>query len=292
VSVPLTIAVIVVVYLTALLSSHVAAFDASNFQLLGWLAAATVVGIVTRSRRAELAAVLAREADRREQEAQHRVDQERLRIAQELHDTVGHTVATITVQASAAARVVETDPAQARGILDTIAEVTRDTLREIRATLGMLRAGGAADGDDDGDGKPTTAPVPTMADIDRVLGLLGARGIDVQVHRDGDPDHVPASLASVLYRIVQEAVTNIVRHAQGVTQVDVTIDQAPGLVVVAVLDNGEPVTGPVVEPPGHHGLAGMRERAMAMGGTLTTEARPEGGFEVRAVIPVGDGGHG
>jgi signal transduction histidine kinase len=286
VSLPSTAVVIVVIYLTAAISNDVPAFDAENLQLLGWFAAATGAGLVMRSRRAELAAVLRREEDRLERETRSRVDQERLRIAQELHDTVGHTVAAVTVQADAAARVVGTDPAEARELLETIAEVTRSTQREIRATLGMLRAGG------DGDGRPEIAPAPTDDDVDRVLGVLSARGIEVRVRRDGDRNAVPSSLVSVMYRILQEAVTNILRHGEGVTEVDVTIEQAPGLVVLAVLDNGAPVAGRVVEPPGHHGLQGMRERAMAMGGTLTTEARSEGGFEVRAMIPTGEGAGG
>lgn len=280
VSVPLTLGVLVVVYVTAALSHNVPRFDESNFQLLGWLVAAAGGGLVVRSRRVELAAVLAREEDLREQEAESRVDQERLRIAQELHDTVGHTVATVTIQAEVAARVLDDHPEQARTALETIAEVSRTTLQEIRATLGMLRSG-------DGEAAAAEkAPVPSVADIARVLDVLRARGLTVDFDRRGHAP-VPASLGGVLYRIVQEAATNILKHAEGVTHVWVTLECDPAALVLGVLDDGAPLAGPVVEPPGHHGLAGMKERARALGGWVTTEARPEGGFEVRAVFPTG-----
>src|SRR5262249_55108901 len=139
ISLPLTAVALVVVDVTATLSRNIASFDASNIWLLGWLVAATGVGIVLRSRRAELAAVLEREESLREQEAERRVDHERLRIAQELHDTVGHTVATVTMQAGVAAHVLDEHPEQAKAALETIAEVSRTTLQEIRSTLGMLR---------------------------------------------------------------------------------------------------------------------------------------------------------
>jgi len=279
-SLPLTLAVLVVVYTTAAASNNVPRFDERNFQLLGWLLAATGGGLVLRSRRVELAAVLAREADLREREAVRRVDQERLRIAQELHDTVGHTVATVTLQAEVAARVLDDHPEQARSALETIAEVSRTTLQEIRATLGMLRSG-------DGEAAAAEkAPVPSVADVARIIDMLRARGLTVDFDRRGDAP-VPASLGGVLYRIVQEAATNILRHADGVTHVWVTLEREPAALVLSVLDNGAPVVGPVVEPPGHHGLAGMKERAQALGGWVTTEARPEGGFEVRAVFPTG-----
>jgi signal transduction histidine kinase len=280
VSVPLTLGVLVVVYVTAALSHNVPRFDESNFQLLGWLVAAAGGGLVVRSRRVELAAVLAREEDLREQEAESRVDQERLRIAQELHDTVGHTVATVTIQAEVAARVLDDHPEQARTALETIAEVSRTTLQEIRATLGMLRSG-------DGEAAAAEkAPVPSVADIARVLDVLRGRGLTVDFDRRGHAP-VPASLGGVLYRIVQEAATNILKHAEGVTHVWVTLECDPAALVLGVLDDGAPLAGPVVEPPGHHGLAGMKERARALGGWVTTEARPEGGFEVRAVFPTG-----
>lgn len=270
-----------VVYVTALLSHNVASFDASNIWLLGWLVAATGVGIVMRSRRAELAAVLEREDFLRVQEAERRVDQERLRIAQELHDTVGHTVATVTMQAGAAARVLDEHPDQAKAALETIAEVNRTTLQEIRSTLGMLRSGNAEAATSD------MSPVPSLRDLDRVLDVVRAKGLAVTVERRGDLDDVPASLAGVLYRITQEAATNVVKHARDATRVEVTLDGDPDTVELTIVDDGAPLAGPFVGPPGHHGLEGMRERARAVGGTVTTLARPAGGFEVRAVIPTG-----
>jgi len=279
VSVPLTLAVLAVVYGTAAVSNNIASFDSRNVWLLGWLVAATGAGIVMRSRRAELAAVLEREADRREQEAAHRVDEERLRIAQDLHDTVGHTVATVSMQAGVAAHVIDEHPEQAKRALETIADVTRETLREIRSTLGLLRSGST-------DEAAERAPVPSLADATRLLEGLRARGIEVEVERRGDGP-VPAPLAGVLYRITQEAATNVLKHAEGVRHVWATIDCGPDVVDLTILDDGAPLAGPPAARPGHHGLEGMQERARAVGGTLTTTARPEGGFEVRAIIPTG-----
>src|SRR5918997_1156344 len=281
ISVPLTAVTLFVMYVIAALSDNVARFDTSSIWLLGWLVAATGAGIVLRSRRAELAAVLEREAARCEQEAAHRVDQERLRIAQDLHDTVGHTVATVSMQAGVAAHVIDHQPEQAKQALETIADVSKQTLSEIRSTLGMLRSGS------DETAPAEREPVSSLADVARVFEGLRAHGIEVDLERTGTGP-VPAPLAGVLYRITQEATTNVLKHAEGVTRVRASLVCHPSQVELTILDDGAPLAGPVVEPPGHHGLQGMQERARALGGTLTTEARPEGGFAVRAVIPTGE----
>jgi signal transduction histidine kinase len=280
VSIPLTLVVMAVVFVSAVVSSDLPTASSENLLILGWFLAATVAGFVMRSRRAELAAVLEREAARRER----RVDEERLRIARELHDTVGHSMAALGMQAGVAARVIDRHPQQAREALDNIAELSRSTLQEIRDTLGLLRS--TEEEDERSDGASDRSP---HYSVDRLIDVLRARGISVSNERWGEDSHVPTHLQPVVYRIVQEAVTNILRHARGVTEVQVTTELAPGMMVLAIVNDGEPVEAQHPAQNGGHGITGMRERAASVGGTVTADPRPGGGFDVRAVLPLDDG---
>ncbi|WP_217206517.1 sensor histidine kinase [Streptomyces sp. AC550_RSS872] len=225
-------------------------------------------GFTVRGRRAEGA----REQRRR---AERALDEERLRIARELHDIVSHNLSLIAVKAGVAGHVAEADPGEARAALKVIEETSRSALAEMRRTLGVLRTEGAPLG-----------PVP---DLDRI-GSLAA-----EAHRAGvDVDlsvHATEGLAEgtqlTIYRIVQESLTNVVRHAAP-TRCQVIVEANAREVRIDVADEGPPsVPGRTVrELPGGHGLLGMRERAMMYGGSFEAGPRPEGGFAVSVRLPV------
>ncbi|MBB5789976.1 sensor histidine kinase [Jiangella mangrovi] len=250
---------------------------------LGWLAfrigatiMAAALGESVRSRRVIAADAVRRaeEAERtRDEVARRRVDAERLRIAREVHDTVAHAIAIINVQAGVTAHVLDKRPERARETLLTIEQTSARALREMRAILGVLR------GDDDG-------PGPSLAALDELLAVARRAGLDVTVSGSVPAGALPEATDRAAYRIVQEAVTNVIRHA-GPARVAVTLDLAPGELRVAVADDGGDLTaaqqGPPVEPG--RGLAGMRERCELLGGAF--EAGPDGaGFRVSARLPL------
>ncbi|MFB7086100.1 sensor histidine kinase [Streptomyces sp. NPDC056296] len=236
------------------------------FMMTGWLVGVVALGWVRDNRLA-----LAREAEQRA------ASEERLRIARELHDVVGHHISLINVQSAAALRRLHKDPEggpqRAEEALGAIKDASREALRELRATLGVLRQ---AD---------ESAPTAPAAGLDRLGELVeGARlaGLDVRVSADGDRRPLPAEVDLAAYRIVQESLTNVTRHAHA-TAVDVRTEHGPRHVTVEVTDNGR---GPAPVGGGSgSGITGMRERARALGGRLTTGPAPDGGFTVRATLP-------
>jgi signal transduction histidine kinase len=249
---------------------------------LGWLAfrigatiMAAALGESVRSRRVIAADALRRadEAERtRDEVARRRVDAERLRIAREVHDTVAHAIAIINVQAGVTAHVLDKRPERARETLLTIEQTSARALREMRAILGVLR------GDDDG-------PGPSLAALDELLAVARRAGLDVTVSGSVPAGTLPEDVDRAAYRIVQEAVTNVIRHA-GPARVAVTLELGAGELRVAIADDGGELTdapGPPVEPG--RGLAGMRERCELAGGSF--EAGPDGaGFRVSARLPL------
>ncbi|WP_119729933.1 sensor histidine kinase [Thermomonospora amylolytica] len=230
------------------------------FMLAGWLVAVVALGWVAHSRHAYV-----REA--RERAA----GQERLRIARELHDVVGHHMSLINVQASAALHRIGRDPAQAEEALGAIKESSREALRELRATLGVLRQ---ADED------VPVAPPPGLARLEELVRAAEQAGLRVRTRTTGDAGPLPVEVDLAAYRIVQESLTNVARHARART-VTVRLDRGPDAVTVEVADDGD---GPAHGAPGS-GITGMRERARALGGELTAGPRPGGGFAVRARLP-------
>ncbi|MFG1925074.1 sensor histidine kinase [Cryptosporangium sp. NPDC048952] len=206
---------------------------------------------------------------RRAAERRQAVLEERARIARELHDVLSHTVSVMVVQAAAADDVFEHDPQQARAALQRTEQAGREALAELRWFLRSVRA------DDD-----ETGPQPTLADVDRLAGTMGEAGLRVSVTREGDAD-VPSSVQLSAYRIVQEALTNTLRHAAA-SHAEVLVQVSEAEVCVRVRDDG---TGGQPGKAGH-GLLGMRERAALLGGSLAAGPRPEGGFEVDARLPV------
>ncbi|MGI9023589.1 MAG: sensor histidine kinase [Acidimicrobiales bacterium] len=232
----------------------------------GWLLVVLAVSGVLRVRR-DRAAELERFAH---EEQQRRVGEQRLRLAQDLHDVLAHNISLINVQASVALHLLDERPDEARPALTTIKEASREALGELRTALDLLRGGGEV----------PLAPTPGLADLDALVAGVRAGGLDVRVEHFDPPAPLPPAVELVAYRIVQEALTNVTRHAQAST-VTVRIGYGDG-VRLEFTDDG--VGGPGV--PGN-GIVGMRERAAALGGTVEAGPRPGGGFRVAACLPVG-----
>jgi len=229
---------------------------------------------VRQQRWAALAARARRLEEEREERARQAVTEERLRIARELHDVVAHSMSVIAVQAGVANHVIDSRPEQARTALATVETTTRAALVEMRRLLGVLRRPDEPAG--------SLTPSPGLADVPALIAQFAEAGLAVEHAVTGTPDEVPDGVDLSAYRIVQEGLTNVLRH--GGPKAYLTIDHRPGCVRVAVADdgNGRPATG-----TGGHGLIGMRERAAVFGGTLTAGPRPDGGFEVEATVPYG-----
>jgi signal transduction histidine kinase len=209
----------------------------------------------------------------REQRASRAVAEERNRIARELHDVIGHSVSVMTVQASAVRRRLHDDQAVERQALETVEAVGREALAEMRRMVGVLRQDGQ-----DADREPP----PGLAQVGRLVEKFRAAGLPVQLEVAGAAE-LPPGLDLTAYRLVQEGLTNILRHAVSPTRVQVCIERRDGLLELAVRDDGHPVHGE--SEPGH-GLLGMQERVAVYGGTLLARPRTTGGFELVATLPV------
>ncbi|MCP9207201.1 sensor histidine kinase [Streptomyces sp. NEAU-Y11] len=212
----------------------------------------------------------------RAQAAAQAVTAERLRIARELHDMVAHSIGIIALQAGAARRVIDTQPAGARDALDAIESAGRETLSGLRRMLGALRQAAPVPGQD------TDVQGLGLADLDRLAANTTAAGVRVDVRRSGTPRPLPPEVDMSAYRIVQEAVTNVVRHA-GADACRVTIDHREDALSVEVVDGGR---GPERDTGYGYGLLGMRERVGLLHGEFTAGPRPGGGFRVAARLPV------
>ncbi|RKT55666.1 signal transduction histidine kinase [Saccharothrix australiensis] len=242
----------------------------------GFLAAAVVIGTMVAGHRAYLRVVEQRavEAERtREEAALRRAGEERLWIAQELHDTITHSMSVINVHAGVAAHLLDRDPDRARAGLVAIKEASRDVLRELRATLGVLRRA------DDG--------VPGMDGLPVLVARARRAGLAAELHVRGVPRPVPDAIGLAAHRIVQEALTNVLRHS-GASAVTVSVAHRPDAIRLRVRDDGTP---PGTTATHGTGLIGMRERALALGGSFSAGAAPGGGFLVEALLPVPTGPH-
>lgn len=250
---------------------------------VAWIVGATAIGFAIANRRAYIDEFRRRalEAERtREEEAQRRVNEERLRIARDVHDGVAHALASISLQASAAAAVIDSDPEGAREALRQIRGSSVAALAELRATLGVLRQPASRGLPSDGAEGPALEQLTGLADV------LRAGGIEVSVKREGTRLDVPPETGAVAYRIVQEALTNVLRHS-GARHADVTVSYDPAELTLTVADDGVGAQRDTMGNRGY-GLTGMRERAEAIGGLFEAGPRPEGGFVVRARLPLGD----
>ncbi|WP_433255729.1 sensor histidine kinase [Streptosporangium sp. CA-135522] len=242
--------------------------------LLGWFLAAGIAGTVSKHRRAYLqqAEQRAAEAERtREEAALRRAGEERLRIARELHDSLTHSISIIKVQAGVAVHLARKRGQEAPAVLLAIQEASGDAMRELRATLEVLRYSGGE------------LPGSGLDRLDELVERARSTGLPTTVTISGRRRALPVAVDSAAYRIVQEALTNITRHA-GPASASVRIGYGAGELVVQVDDDGH--ASPGASPAPGIGLTGMRERVIALGGRLRAAARPEGGFTVRAELPV------
>jgi signal transduction histidine kinase len=240
------------------------------------LALAITVGLGRAGRlRVNLAnarAEVAEEATRR------RSSEERLRIARELHDIIGHSLGTIAVQAGVGRHLMETEPSKGAEALDNIAQISRDSLDEVRAVVAALR-----------DDEPPYHPTPSLADLPNLIENVRATGLAVELTLPDDVEAVPRQIGAAVYRITREALTNVLRHA-GASTASVQVNHRDGRVEVAIRDNGAGSGDGRRSGSGTgHGIAGMRERAEALGGSMSAGPSSDGGFLVTATLPVGSG---
>ncbi|GAA2497856.1 sensor histidine kinase [Streptomyces gobitricini] len=259
------------VWIYAGLISDRAAMPSVVGQAMGFSLVLVRFGHVAR-RSAELARRLRAEQEER---ARHEVAEERARIARELHDVVAHHISVISVQAGLARFVFDSDPGTARTALGTIAGTSAEALEELRRVLRVLRA------DDDGG---QAAPMPGIARLEEMAERVRAGGVPVRLRVDGTPRPLPPGVDLCAYRVVQEALTNVLKHAPGSTAL-VEVHYRPRHVTVSVTDDGDGAVQDRVRTGGGHGLIGMRERAKLYGGTVSIGPRSEGGFAVRVILP-------
>lgn len=231
-----------------------------------------VLGFLAELFRAHRDRVMASARTRKEEELR-RAGEERLRIAQELHDVVAHHISLINVQASTALHLVDRQPEQAAPALSAIKDASKEALVELRSIVGVLRQS---------DESAPRQPVAGLDHLDHLISRTERAGLDVHKIVHGDPRPLPAGLDRAAFRIVQESLTNVVRHARA-TSATVRIQYGEQSLVLQIDDNGESLAGP---PKEGNGISGMRERATALGGTLTANRTPLGGLRITATLPL------
>jgi signal transduction histidine kinase len=248
-------------------------------------AAAWTIGIAVRTQRA-YAAGLKQQAEQRVRaetdRSQRALAEERLRIARELHDVIAHTMSVIAVQASVGAHVIDAHPAEGRATLRTIEQESRRALHELRAMLSVLRERGAETLD-----APTLAPAPSLSDLPALIERTQQAGLSIDVATTGRPRPLPAGVELATYRIVQEALTNVVRHANA-RHAWVELAYRPQALDITVTDDGAGADLPASTSDGH-GVIGMRERVSLHGGEFTAGPYDSRGFRIHAVLPVAVG---
>ncbi|TDQ52145.1 sensor histidine kinase [Actinorugispora endophytica] len=243
--------------------------------MLAWVLVVLISGEVARKRREYRAVVRERaeEAARtREEELRRRASDERLRLAREVHDVVAHNISLINVQAGSALYLIDSEPERAAEALAAIKQASKETLRELRSTLGVLRAV---------DEDAPRSPLPGLDRLDELVAGARTAGVGIRLRVTGEPRRPAAGVDSAAYRIVQESLTNVVRHS-GAGSVTVDVGYAADGVSILVVDDGR---GPADGGAPGNGINGMRERAVALGGELDAGPPPGGGFRVRAWLP-------
>ncbi|WDG31789.1 sensor histidine kinase [Streptomyces sp. CA-278952] len=263
-------------------------YSQENLGVFAWTGMAGAAGDAVRSRRAFVDAIRERaeRAERtREEEARRRVAEERLRIARDLHDVVAHHIALVNVQAGVAAHVMDKRPDQAKEALAHVRDASRSALNELRVTVGLLRQ--------QGDPEAPTEPAPGLAVLGALVDTFRNAGLPVEVAGSDHGNRLPAAVDLAAYRVIQEALTNVRKHAGAGARAEVSVVRVGATAEVTVLDNGR---GCAARRPGAgadddldsggHGLVGMRERVTALGGALTAGPRYGGGFRVHAILPV------
>lgn len=246
---------------------HSAAPWGQEIVIATWVVAIVAVAELVRTRREQWV----RERAERAQAAKRRADEERLRMARELHDVLAHSISVINVQAGVGLALLDTDPEQARTALTTIKAASKEALGEVRQVLDTLRTPGDA----------PRAPAPGLGRLPELVEQAGSAGLTVDV--DGEPPRLAPGTDLAAFRIIQEALTNVVRHS-GSRHARVHLAHDTRELRLRIDDDG-PATGADAGGSGN-GLAGMRERAAALGGTIEAGPRPDGGFRVLAVLPL------
>jgi signal transduction histidine kinase len=241
-----------------------------------WLLVVLVAAEVGRARRDQVAEALRT----REEEARRRASEERLRIARELHDVVAHNISLINVQASTALHLIDERPEQARTALAAIKHASKEALGELRSVVDILRQSD--------EGPPPRAPAPSLARLDDLVSRVRAAGLEVLAKVEGDARPLPAPVDLAAFRIVQEALTNVHRHA-GASTATVHVTYGEHDLTVQVDDDGRGTSSSGASGGGA-GISGMRERAVALGGELEAGPRGGGGFRVLARLPL-EGDH-
>jgi signal transduction histidine kinase len=245
--------------------------------LTGLVTAALFLGTTVRTRREYLSALedRARRLEReRDQQARLAATAERTRIAREMHDVIAHSLSVVVALADGAAASQRKDPAEAEGAMQQVAATGRQALTEMRRLLGVLR-----------DDEPATrAPQPTLARLDELLEDVRATGLTVQFTVTGAPQPLPSTAEATVFRVVQESMTNVLKHAQSVSVVNVRVAWSPEALTVHITDDGH---GPLSAASTRgHGLQGMRERVALYDGELTAGPTDTGGWQVRAHLPL------
>lgn len=238
-----------------------------------WLTAVLTVPEVFRVRRERFI----EESRSRAEERKRRASEERLRIAQELHDVLAHNISLINVQAGTALHLLDERPDRARPALAAIKEASNEALGELRSVLDLLRA--------EGDGAPRS-PTPGLNQLDALIARTSAAGLKARKRVEGTPRALPATVDRAAFRIIQECLTNVARHA-GVATAAITLRFGERDLEIEVEDDGRgaPSPGFPLQGTGGNGIPGMHERALALGGELEAGPRAEGGFRVRALLP-------
>ncbi|MFE2162704.1 sensor histidine kinase [Streptomyces lydicus] len=290
---------VVVLTASAMLCGPSPWYAQENLAIFAWTGMAAAAGDAVRSRRAFVNAIRERaeRAERtREEEARRRVAEERMRIARDLHDVVAHHIALVNVQAGVASHVMDSRPDQAKEALAHVREASRSALDELRATVGLLRQSD--------DPKAPTEPAPGLGVLDQLVERFVHAGIPVDLDVQEQPRQLPASVDLTAYRVVQEALTNVHKHAGEGARATVRIVHSDSVLTVTVLDDGAGRAGvprqkggdraaaesggpgAPEDSGGGHGLIGMRERVFALRGTVVTGPRAAGGFQVRVTLPL------
>ncbi len=248
-----------------------------------FVGAAWLVGWNLRRRRAgwaELRARTERLEREREEEARRAVSEERLRIARELHDVIAHSMSVIAVQSGVGNHVIDTQPGEARQALAAIEATSRAALTEMRRLLGVLRQ--------EGEPRGSLTPAPGLADLTSLVAHVQEAGLRVWINVEGERKSVPPGIDLSAYRVIQEALTNVIKHAAAASAT-VTICYRDQSVAVEITNQGPAVPDVRVPPPrpgSGHGIIGMRERVAVFGGEFAAGPRPDGGFQVRACFPI------
>jgi signal transduction histidine kinase len=251
--------------------------ELADIAVLPWVIAAAAVGQAVRAdraRRAMLEERARRAEEGREEEARRRVQAERLRIARELHDAVGHHVALINVQAGALTVLLDQDPAGARESVGHIQNASEAALEELRLTVGLLRQ--------PGDEQEPVEPAGRLGRLDELIASFTAAGLQVTCEVTGPVRQLPEAVDLTAYRLVQESLTNTTKHATA-TSASIRLTFGPGTLALSVENDGPASRSGAATP--RHGIIGMRERAAALGGHLDAGPLPGGGFRVTAELP-------